>query len=91
MLNLAIKIVLWLVSVGWLAPLCLAAMCLWPWLETEVAPVVYTGKHRAVNSFPLLMYGQRLFWIGFIWGAVAVVGWVTFLVARLGVNPPRNS
>jgi hypothetical protein len=79
MFNVFVKTALWLVSVGWIAPLGFAAFFFWEWLDLEVAPVVYGGE-RAVNSFPFLAESQRLFWIGFAWAALVVASWAAYLI-----------
>ena len=80
-LRIFIAIGLWVVSVGWVLPLALSASLAWSWLNTEVAPVVHGGK-PGLNSFPLLSDSQRLFWIGFIWGALVLACWLVFFLRR---------
>jgi len=74
------KIILFVVSVGWLAPLWGHYLILHSWHTSEVIPRL--NGDPQLNSFPQYQFSQQLLWVAGIWFSVVFICWVGYLIFK---------
>ena len=72
------NIILFLVSIGWLIPIFMAAISFDSWVLSDVFPLLY-NKEKPINSFPFFQTSEFMILLGFGWFAIVVIGWAAYI------------
>ena len=70
-----------MLSIGWIAPLCLSHWLTQRLVSDAVIPAIRSGKVW-VGSYDPLPHIDRLFYFSMAWLAAVIVGWSAYLTAR---------
>ncbi len=71
--TIGVRVVVALVSVGWLVPLWMGVRTLLDFVELELWPMLL--EQPALNSFPFIPFAGDCFAVAFFWLAAVVAGW----------------
>ena len=74
-----LKLVLFILSVGWLAPLWFSYVIFNDWLINDVFPVLY-NEEKVLDSFPFYITADIFFKIGFAWLVLVVFSWAYYFI-----------
>lgn len=77
--KLFIKIIIFILSIGWLVPLWFSYLIFNDWLYYDLFPVLYDNK-KELNSFPFYITADAFFKVGFFWLGLVVFSWVGYFL-----------
>lgn len=78
-----VSILVFVLSVGWIVPLSIAAWSCWRWYRFHTL-IGGDEPDPAVNSFPFLTFAEQTWWMAVAWFGIAVVFWVIVGTRRTG-------
>lgn len=70
-----------LLSIGWMAPLCLSFSLTHGFLIHALVPSILEGRYAGGSFYPLPLAGE-LFYIAMGWLAWVILVWVMYLLRR---------
>jgi hypothetical protein len=76
------KIVLLILSTGWIVTLIASLYLNYMFLENEVYPVVY-GTTSQLNSFPYIHAAKTLLHISLVWFCFVLIGWSAYFLKQV--------
>jgi hypothetical protein len=74
------RILIFILSVGWLLPLWVSGFIMFQFLSGEVMPRL--AGRNPINSFPFIHFSAQAFTIACVWLAFAIVFWAWRMVPR---------
>ena len=80
------RLLIALISAGWLVPMSIAWFAVVDFQQRVLLGVVVHGDDHVLTPFHLAQYADRLYAIAAVWAASVIVGWSFYLT-----SPSRRS
>jgi len=81
-MRLAVRILIALISIGWLLPFTYAFLSVWDFEYRVLRGVVIANDTSVVTPFHMVQFAKELYLIAAGWVAIVIVGWSFYLTRR---------